>query len=40
MICGDASLRHDLWKEKYPDSHEVYGIPWTGLANGIVNLSQ
>lgn len=26
-------LRHDLWKKKYPDSHEVYGIPWTGLAN-------
>ena len=26
-------LRHDLWKEKYPDSHEVYGIPWTGIAN-------
>lgn len=26
-------LRHDLWKEKYPDSHEVYGVPWTGLSN-------
>lgn len=26
-------LRHDLWKAKYPDSHEVYGIPWTGIAN-------
>jgi arylsulfatase A-like enzyme len=26
-------LRHDLWKKKYPDSHEVYGIPWTGIAN-------
>jgi len=26
-------LRHDLWKEKYPDSHEVYGIPWRGIAD-------
>ena len=26
-------LRHDLWKAKYPDSHEVFGIPWTGVAN-------
>jgi len=26
-------LRHDLWKQKYPDSHEVYGIPWTGIEN-------
>ena len=26
-------LRHDLWKKKYPDSHEKYGIPWTGIAN-------
>jgi len=26
-------LRHDLWKEKYPDSHEVHGIPWTGIAD-------
>ena len=26
-------LRHELWKKKYPDSHEVYGIPWTGIAN-------
>ena len=26
-------LRHDLWKKKYPDSHEVYGIPWTGVVN-------
>lgn len=26
-------LRHDLWKKKYPDSHEVYGIPWTGIEN-------
>jgi len=26
-------LRHDLWKKKYPDSHEAYGIPWTGIAN-------
>ena len=26
-------LRHELWKEKYPDSKDAYGIPWTGLAN-------
>ena len=26
-------LRHELWKQKYPDSHEVHGIPWTGIAN-------
>jgi arylsulfatase len=26
-------LRHDLWKEKYPDSKEKHGIPWTGLEN-------
>ena len=26
-------LRHDLWKKKYPDAKEVYGIPWTGLEN-------
>jgi arylsulfatase A-like enzyme len=26
-------LRHDLWKRKYPDSREVHGVPWTGIAN-------
>ena len=26
-------LRHQLWKKKYPDSKEVHGIPWTGIAN-------
>lgn len=26
-------LRHDLWKNKYPDSKEKRGIPWTGIAN-------
>jgi arylsulfatase len=26
-------LRHELWKKKYPDTQEVHGIPWTGLAN-------
>jgi arylsulfatase len=26
-------LRHELWKKRYPDSHEVHGIPWTGIAN-------
>jgi arylsulfatase len=31
-------LRHDLWKKKYPDSHEVYGVPWTGIANASPEL--
>ena len=26
-------LRHMLWKEKYPDVSEVYGIPWRGIEN-------
>lgn len=26
-------LRHNLWKEKYPDRPEKHGIPWTGIAN-------
>jgi hypothetical protein len=26
-------LRHDIWKRKYPDAHEIYGVPWTGIAN-------
>jgi arylsulfatase len=26
-------LRHDLWKQRYPDSSEKHGVPWTGLAN-------
>ena len=25
--------RHDLWKKKYPDSHEAHGIPWRGIEN-------
>jgi arylsulfatase len=36
-------LRHDLWKKKYPDSKEVHGIPWTGIANasqGIKDLAR
>lgn len=31
-------LRHDLWKKQYPDSHEKYGIPWTGIANASPEL--
>jgi arylsulfatase len=31
-------LRHDLWKKKYPDSKEVHGIPWTGIANASQEL--
>ena len=26
-------LRHNLWKQKYPDRQEKHGIPWTGIAN-------
>ncbi len=26
-------LRHDLWKQKYPDSPEKHGVPFTGIAN-------
>ena len=31
-------LRHDLWKKKYPDAHEVYGIPWTGIENASAEI--
>lgn len=31
-------LRHDLWKAKYPDSKEVHGVPWTGIANASQEL--
>lgn len=33
-------LRHNLWKEKYPDSQEVHGIPWTGIANASEELKE
>ena len=26
-------LRHELWKEKYPDLPERHGIPWQGIDN-------
>ena len=26
-------MRHELWKKKYPDSSEKYGVPWTGISN-------
>ena len=25
--------RHDIWKEKYPDTKEARGLPFTGIAN-------
>ena len=34
------NLRHQLWKEKYPDSKEKHGIPWTGIANASPKLKQ
>lgn len=33
-------LRHDLWKRKYPDSREVHGVPWTGIANASPQLKK
>ncbi|WP_193140818.1 MULTISPECIES: sulfatase-like hydrolase/transferase [unclassified Meridianimarinicoccus] len=33
-------LRHDLWKQRYPDRPEVHGIPWTGIANASEALTQ
>ncbi|WP_428525687.1 sulfatase-like hydrolase/transferase [Roseibium sp.] len=33
-------LRHDLWKEKYPDRPETHGIPWTGIANASEQLKR
>ena len=26
-------LRHQIWKERYPDSSEKVGVPWTGISN-------
>ena len=26
-------LRHEIWKQTYPDSKEVRGVPWTGITN-------
>jgi arylsulfatase A-like enzyme len=26
-------LRHEIWKQTYPDSKEARGVPWTGIAN-------
>ncbi|MEM8582252.1 MAG: sulfatase-like hydrolase/transferase, partial [Pseudomonadota bacterium] len=31
-------LRHNLWKERYPDRPEKHGIPWTGIANASEQL--
>ncbi|WP_271952251.1 sulfatase-like hydrolase/transferase [Ruegeria faecimaris] len=33
-------LRHDLWKERYPDRPETHGIPWTGIANASEQLQR
>ncbi|WP_425045211.1 sulfatase-like hydrolase/transferase [Primorskyibacter sp. S87] len=33
-------LRHNLWKEKYPDRPEKHGIPWTGIANASEQLKR
>jgi hypothetical protein len=26
-------LRHELWKQEYPDAPEKHGIPFTGIDN-------
>jgi len=31
-------LRHELWKEKYPDTPERHGIPWQGIENASPEL--
>ncbi|NOD49880.1 MULTISPECIES: sulfatase-like hydrolase/transferase [unclassified Ruegeria] len=33
-------LRHDLWKERYPDRPETHGIPWTGISNASEQLKR
>lgn len=33
-------LRHNLWKQKYPDRPEKHGIPWTGIANASEQLKR
>lgn len=29
-LFNRMKLRHDLWKERYPDSNEKHGVTWTG----------
>lgn len=31
-------LRHDIWKEKYPDSSEKHGVPWRGISGASPEL--
>ena len=31
--CNRMRPWHMVWKEKYPDVSEVYGIPWRGIEN-------
>ena len=33
-------LRHQIWKEKYPDSKEKHGVPWTGLSNASEGIKE
>ena len=32
-LFSAVKARHDIWKEKYPDSKEARGLPFTGIAN-------
>ena len=31
-------FRHDFRKNKFPDSQEVHGVPWTGIANASLEV--
>ena len=31
-------LRHELWKQRYPDDTERHGIPWTGISNASAEI--
>ena len=32
-LFNAMKARHELWKEKYPDTQEARGMPFTGIAN-------
>lgn len=32
-IYAAMKVRHQIWKEKYPDAKEARGLPFTGIAN-------
>ena len=32
-MFASMKARHEIWKEKYPDTEEARGLPFTGIAN-------